>query len=250
MLNGNYSRYYNTYSVVHLLNPLCKLLASLIYILMVIMSSNMVVILALFLIMLFVINISNVPIKFYFKPLFGMKVLFLFIIIINLIFGVDFYNSLVMISKICLIVIYSSLLLFTTTTNDLALGISSLLRPLSIFNVSISKISMSIALSLNFIPILYLQSSKIIKSQLSRGFDYKKGNFKQKVLGIKSIFIPMFILAMKRADDIANAMEVKQFSFNDKRSNVRGFKWHFEDAYMLTVHLVVLVLVLVKEVVV
>lgn len=250
MLNGNFSRYYNTYSMVHLLNPLCKILASLIYILMVIMSSNLVVILALFLIMMFVINISNVPLMFYFKPLFSMKILFLFIIIINLLFGVSFYNSLVMISKICLIIIYSSLLIFTTTTNNLALGISSLLRPLGFFNVPVSKISMAIALSLNFIPILIQQSSKIIKSQTSRGFDYKRGSFKQKILGIKSIFIPMFVLAMKRADDVSNAMEVKQFSFNDKRSNIRGLKWHFEDAYMLTVHLVVLVLVLVKEVVV
>jgi len=250
MLNGNFSRYYNTYSIVHLLNPLCKILASLIYILMTIMSSNMVVILALFLIILIVINISNVPMKYYFKPLLSMKVLFLFIIIINLIFGVSFSNSLLMIFKICLIIIYSSLLLYTTTTTDLAKGISSFLRPLDGFNIPVSKISMAIAFSLNFIPILFSQSNKIIKSQISRGFDYRKGSFKQKILGIKSIFIPMFVLAMKRADEVANAMEVKQFSFNNKRSNIRGFKWHFEDAYMLTIHLVVLALVLVKEVVV
>lgn len=250
MLNGDFSRYYNTYSIVHLLNPLCKILASLIYVLMVVMSSNMVVILALFLILLIVINISNVPIKFYFRPLLSMKVLFLFIIIINLIFGVSFYNSLIMIFKTCLIIIYSSLLLFTTTTNDLSLGIASLLRPLNVFSFPVSKISMAISLALNFIPILVLQSNKIIKSQTSRGFDYYNGNFKQKFLAIKSIIIPMFVLSMKRADEVANAMEIKQFDFNNKRSSLRGFKWHFEDLYMLVSHLIIFVFVLVKEVIV
>lgn len=249
MLNGDFSRYYNTHSLIHLLNPLCKVLASLIYILMVVLSSNIVVVFALFLVILFVINISNVPLKYYLKPLLSMKVLFLFIIVINLIFGVDLYTSFVMIFKLCLIVVYSSLLLYTTTTNDLALGISSFLRPLSIFNVPVSKVSMAIVLSLNFIPILFNQASKIIKSQTSRGFDYNKGNFIHKLLGLRSIFIPMFVLAMKRADEVALAMEVKHFNFNSKRSNIRVFKWRFEDLYMLSAHLFVFVLVLVKEVV-
>ena len=32
MRNGNFSRYYNTYSIIHSMNPLCKLLALLIFV--------------------------------------------------------------------------------------------------------------------------------------------------------------------------------------------------------------------------
>lgn len=249
MLNGDFSRYYNTSSEIHMLNPLCKNLALIIFFIMVVMGSSTKVMLSLLLILTFIIVISNVPFKYYFKPIFGMKFLLLFILIINLLFGVSFYSSIVMVSKICLIVMYSSVLLFTTTTNELAFGFASLLRPLSLLGFPVSKVSMAIALAINFIPSLFFSSNKIMKSQTSRGFNYKKGSFKDRIVGIKSIFIPMFISSIKRADRVADAMEVKHFSFDRDRSDIKGFRWRFNDSYMITCHLIVLVLVLVKEVV-
>lgn len=172
-----------------------------------------------------------------------------FIFIINLLFGVSIYNSFIMASRVCLVVLYSSVLLYTTTTNELALGFSSFLRPLGIFGVPVSKISMAIALSLNFVPILFMESNKIIKSQTSRGFNYRNGSFKDKIVGLKSIIIPMFVLSMKRADSISDAMDVKQFSFNSDRSNIKEIRWHVSDFYMIGCHLLVFVFVLIKEVV-
>lgn len=249
MVNGRFSRYYSTCSKIHLLNPLCKVLALIIFVIMVLMASSLRVVLSLFLISIYVMVISHVPYKFYFKPLWSMKVLFVFIFLINLLFGVNIYSSIVMIGKVCLIVVYSSVLLFTTTTNELALGFDSLLRPLCFFKLPVSKISMAIALSINFIPSLFLETNKILKSQKSRGFDYSRGSFKDKVVGIKSILIPMFVLSMRRADMVSDAMEIKQFSFNCDRSSIRGFYWRFNDAYMIMCHLIIFTLVLVKEVV-
>lgn len=249
MLNGNFSRYYNTSSVFHLLNPLCKILITLIYIIMVIMSTNYIVIMSLFIVILFVMNLSNIPLVNYVKPLLGMRVLFIFIIIINLIFGYSFLYSLMMIFKICLIVIVSSLLLFTTTTNDLSLGISYFLRPFSVFGFPVNKISMAIALSLNFIPNLFIQANKIIKSQRSRGFNYDSGDFKHRLLGLKSVFIPMFILSINKADSISYSLDSKNYSFDTKRNSIRGLRWYFNDVYALVVYMVLFVFVLVKEVV-
>ena len=71
-----------------------------------------------------------------------MKILFIFIFVINFLFGVSFYSSIIMISKVVLIVSYSAILLFTTTTNEVALGFSSLLRPFIIFRFPVYKFSM------------------------------------------------------------------------------------------------------------
>lgn len=249
MLNGDFSKYYNTHSKIHVLNPLCKILALIIFVVMVLICSNISVICALSLILVFVMTLSDVPFKKYFKPLLGMRILFIFIILVNLLFHVSVYSSFIMICKICLIVLYSSVLLFTTTTNELAFGFSSLFRPLSIFNFPVSKVSMAIALSINFIPSLFLQSNKILKSQMSRGFNYNKSSFKDRIVAIRSIVIPMFVLSIKRADSISDAMEVKQFNFDRDRSNLKVGGWHFSDVYMLVCHLMIFVLVLVKEVV-
>lgn len=249
MRNGSFSRYYNTDSFIHSMNPLCKVLGLLIFVLMTMLASNIRVICGLFLILLFIIVISDVPLKNYIKPLWGMKILFIFIFIINILFGVSVYNSFVMVSKVCLVVLYSSALLYTTTTNELAYGFSSLLRPLGVFGFPVSKVSMAIALSLNFVPSLFIESNKIIKSQSSRGFNYNNGSFKDKIIGIKSIIIPMFIMSIKRADSISDAMELKHFSFETDRNSIKGFKWHLSDFYMISCHLFVLILVLIKELV-
>lgn len=249
MRSGSFSRYYNIDSPIHKLNPLCKILASIVFLVMVLISSRIKVIISLFLILSFIITISNVPFNYYLNPIFSMKVLFIFLFIINLIFGVSVYNSFVMISKIILVVMYSSVLLFTTTTNSLAYGISSFLRTLSFIGFPVSKVSMAIALSLNFIPTMFDSSNKIMKSQMSRGFNYKEGSFKDRIVGIKSIFIPMFISSIKRADAVSDAMEVKNFSFDGDRSDIIDYRWRFNDFYMITSHLALFILVLIKEVV-
>ncbi len=249
MRSGSFSGYYNIDSPIHKLNPLCKILASIVFLVMVLISSRIKVIISLFLILSFIITISNVPFKYYVKPILGMKILFIFLFIINIIFGVSVYNSFVMISKIILVVIYSSVLLFTTTTNSLAYGISSFLRPLNFIGFPVSKISMAIALSLNFIPTMFDSSNKIMKSQMSRGFNYKEGSFKDRIVGIKSIFIPMFVSSIKRADAVSDTMEVKNFSFDGDRSDIIDYRWRFNDFYMIASHLALFVLVLIKEVV-
>lgn len=249
MRNGSFSRYYNTNSIVHMINPLCKILAMLIFVVMSMVGSCVRVMCGLSIILFFLMVLSLVPLKKYLSFVYSMKFLLLVIFFINILFGVSIYNSFIMLCRVCLVLMYFSLLLYTTTTNELALGFSSLLRPLGIFGFPVSKVSMVIALSLNFIPILFIESGKIIKSQTSRGFNYRDGSFKDRINGFKSVVIPMFVLSMKRADSISDAMEVKQFSFNSNRSSIKGVRWHLSDFYMIGCHLLVLVFVLIKEVV-
>lgn len=249
MRNGSFSRYYNTNSIIHMINPLCKILAMFIFVVMTMVGSCVRVMCGLSIILLFLMVLSCVPIKKYLLSIYGMKFLFLIVFIINLIFGVSVYNSFIMICRICLVVMYSSLLLYTTTTNELASGFSSFLRPLAVFGFPVSKVSMAIALSLNFVPILFMESGKIIKSQTSRGFNYKSGSFRDRIVGLRSVIIPMFVLSMRRADSISDAMEVKQFSFNSNRSSIKSVRWHISDFYMISCHLLVLIFVLIKEVV-
>jgi energy-coupling factor transport system permease protein len=232
-----------------MINPLCKVLALLVFILMVMIGSCFRVMFGLSIILLFIIVLSNVSLKKYFLSIYSMKFLLIFVFLINLLFGVSIYDSFIMILRICFVVLYSSVLLYTTTTNELALGFSSLFEPLGFFGFPVSKVSMAIALSLNFVPLLFIESSKIIRSQASRGFNYKNGSIKDKIVGLKSVFIPMFVLSIRRADCISDAMEVKNFSFDCRRSNFKGIHWCMNDICMIACHLFVLIFVLIKEVV-
>lgn len=246
MRNGSFSRYYNTSSLIHSMNPLCKVLGLLIFVVMVMVCSNIRVICGLSLILIYIIVISNVPFRNYYTPLWSIKILFIFIFLISLFFGLGLYNSFVMICRVCLVVMYFSVLLYTTTTNELFLGISSLIRPFSFLGFSVSRVSMVVVLAFNFIPSLFVISNKVTKSQLSRGFNYRSVSFKDRVLCIRSFFIPLFVLAIKRANSV---MELKRYSFNRDISSINGLRWHVNDIYMIVCHLLVLTFVLIKEVI-
>jgi len=249
MRSGNFSRYYNISSVIHSLNPLCKILALLLFVIMSIMASNIREMCCLFIVLVFIISLSNVSIIKYIRPIYSMRFLFILVFIINILFGVSVYDSFIIICRICLVVMYSSVLLFTTTTNGIAYGFSSLFRPLGVFGFPVYRVSMAIALSLNFVPNLFFESNRIIKSQISRGLNYNGGSLFDRIVIIKNVFIPMFVNSIKRSYRISDAMKVKSFGFNCDRSSIKSFRWSISDFYMITCHLMVFVFVLIREVV-
>ena len=107
--------------------------------------------------------------------------------------------------------------------------------------------ALSISLALRFIPTIIDQGNKIIKSQASRGIDYYNSNLQGKILAIKSLIIPIFVLSIKKADDLSDAMEVRLYNINDKRNNFRQNRWGLYDTFLVLMHLALFILI-VKEV--
>lgn len=245
MRNGSFSRYYNVSSIIHSLNPLCKILALMLFIFMAIMASNIREMCCLFIILIFIIGFSNVSIINYFKSIYSVRILLFFVFIISLLFSGSVYNSFIVCCRICLIILYFSVLLFTTTTNGIAYGFSSLFRPLGLFGFPVTRISIIIALGLNFFPSLFLESDRIGKSQVSRGFNYNECSFFDRL----KFFISMFICSIRRFNGVNDVMSVRNFGFNVDSSSISSFKWNVNDFYMIFGHMMVFVFVLIKEVV-
>ena len=65
-------------------------------------------------------------------------------------------------------------------------------------------------------------------------------NTKDKFVAIKALIVPMFVLTIKRADELADAMEVRLFSIYRKRTNFRQNKWGFYDTYLVSIHVVLM----------
>lgn len=234
MLN-NY-KYYKTESCIHKLNPLCKILISIIFIVMVLLTFSIKSVLALFLVLSFIIGLSNIPYKKIFNPIWSIKYIILIIFLVSLPFGIN--NSIILILKICLITIYYSILIMSTKVNELIKGFYSLYKPLKIFGIEIDRLSIDSALFLNFIP-FYIREYKTTKIKLlSRGFENSFKNAIYKNINLISI---TYKNILKKRD----IMLIRGITF-DKNN----FVWHLSDVYIVMCHIVVLVLVLVKEVVV
>lgn len=147
--------------------------------------------------------------------------------------------------RIISLISLSSLLTLTTTPTDLNNGLESVAKPLKYLRVNVSVLSMMISIALRFIPTLINEANRILKAQASRGVDFKEGKLREKITQIVSLLIPMFVIAYKRAEELANAMEARGYIPGANRSKLNELNYHTADiiAYVATFAILIALLV-------
>ena len=248
MLNNiTIGKYYPVRSRVHLMNPLSKIICTITFVLMCLFANSMLMNAMLFiLVMLMIIN-SHIPVKYFFKTVRSLRFILLFTIIFNMLLNIYFETTLIMLSRLILLVLYTSILTLTTPPTEITYGLEKFLSPLKVFKVPVNRMALSISIALRFIPTIIDEGNKILKSQACRGIDYNSSNIKDKFVAIKALIVPMFVLTIKRADELADAMEVRLFSIYRKRTNFRQNKWGFYDTYLVSIHVVLMFTLIVRS---
>lgn len=240
-------RYYPIDSFVHKMNPLAKIICILLFVVMIFLTYDFRFNIIISILLLLMLSNTKVPFNIYLKTVLSIKWLLLFIFLINLILGTSLQITIITIMRLIYVVLYTSILTLTTPPTEITYGLEKLFLPLRIIGIPVNKMALSISLALRFIPTIIDQGNKIIKSQASRGIDYNHCNLKGKILSLKSLIIPMFVLSFKKADDLADAMEVRLYNVNSKRVNFRQNRWGFYDTFLVLMHLSLFVLI-VREV--
>ena len=141
--------------------------------------------------------------------------------------------------RLILIISMTTLLTACTKPLDLTLGLEKLFGPLKKVGFPTHEIAMMISIALRFIPTLLEETQRIMKAQASRGVDFQEGTFKEKVSAIVSLIIPLFISAFMRADDLANAMESRNYNPEATRTRYHQVKWDLGDTLSLIFSLIV-----------
>lgn len=131
--------------------------------------------------------------------------------------------------RIIMMIGITSLLTISTMSTDINNGLEWLLAPLKLIKIPVSAFSMTIALTLRFIPTLYEESRKIMNAQASRGVDFQEGSLHNKVTQIISLLIPMFVISFRRAEDLSNAMEARGYIIGAKRTKLDELKFRVLD---------------------
>lgn len=126
-------------------------------------------------------------------------------------------------STIVFTLIYSSnLYLLTTAPEEITSGIESLMQPLKKLHIPVTEITLTLTLSLRFIPLVLEEIQNLIRSVMTRAINWKKLGLKG---GIRVWLIVMERLLenlLLRAEQIANAMTVRGFT----SPNEHQVKWH------------------------
>ena len=243
MYNLKLTKYYNISSLIHNINPLCKIICIIIFTFLSLFSKNILYLIILLLFLVLIMFMSNVPLDLYINNLKFLLPMVVFIFIINLIFS-NIYSTILSILKLILLILYSQVLLYTTKPNDLTYGLEKFLSPLKLFNISVSSLALTISLSLRFIPTIFTEADKILKAQISRGLNFN-GNLSEKCDKIISVIFPIFNVSLKKSLDISYVLDMRLYRVDEKRSKYKSYDITSIDNIALAIHIFLILLYLV-----
>ncbi len=246
-------RYIPGDSIIHRLDPRSKLLAMIIYIVIVFWANNFVTNLIMLIFTMSLVFLSQIKLSFFINGIKPMIGIILFTTIFQMLFTqsgtvlfqiwfikVTIYGlsqALLIFMRFLLIIFFSTLLTLTTTPLSLSDAVESLLKPFTRFKVPAHEIGLMLSLSLRFVPTLMDDTTRIMNAQRARGVDFGEGSLIQKVKSIIPILIPLFASSFKRADALAIAMEARGYRGGDGRTKYRMLKWGIKDNMTMLVML-------------
>ncbi len=241
MLNKySVGKYYLTNSFVHLLNPILKILSIIIVLISLIFINTYLELILFLLYLILALYLSKIKMTIYLKNILNLKIFILFILIVDVIFSSGIYKTIFDIYIVVYIVLYTALLTFTTPPTEITYGISQILK---IFNkiLPVEQIALTITLALRFIPMLMEQADNIIKAQKLRGIDFNSKNLKMKLNAISTMFVPMFIISLKKADMLSDIMSIRLYDYSKSRTNYRLNKWDYKSSLVLVLNIAMLI---------
>ena len=232
-------RYIVGNSFIHRLDPRSKLLAMLVYIVIIFWANNPLTYVIITLFTLFLVILSKIKLGFFLDGIKPMIWIILFSTLFQVFFNtkgnvlwsigflkiteVGLNQGWMIFLRFILIISFSTLLTLTTTPLSLSDAVESLLKPMTVFKVPAHEIG------LMFVPTLMDDTMRIMNAQKARGVDFGEGNIIQKVRSIIPILIPLFASSFKRADALAIAMEARGYQGGDGRTKYRRLSWNGRD---------------------
>ena len=135
------------------------------------------------------------------------------------------------------LIIGSSVMTLTTTPNQLTNGLEKGLSPLSKLHFPVHELAMMMSIALRFIPILIEETDKIMKAQMARGADFETGGLIKRAKAMVPLFVPLFVSAFRRANELALAMEARCYHGGEGRTKMKPLVYARRDGngYILLV---------------
>ncbi|MFZ9737887.1 MAG: energy-coupling factor transporter transmembrane component T family protein [Prochlorotrichaceae cyanobacterium] len=127
------------------------------------------------------------------------------------------------ISTLIFTLIYSTtLFLLTTSPEEITAGLEDLLSPLRRLGIPITEITLTLTLSLRFIPLVLEEVQNLVRSVWTRAINWKKLGLRQSAQVWLRVAERLLLNLLLRAEQIAGAIEVRGFTSPDRHR----VPWH------------------------
>lgn len=247
--NITIGRYVEKETFFHHINPISKIIMTLIFSIFTIIQNNIYITLAILILTILLLVLSKTSIKNIIKIIKSLWILLLFLLIINIIDGFSIEKYTIYVLKLLLVMVDANMLVTTTSLSDLNYGIYNLLKPLNKFHKSIaSKVTLTIVLAIRFIPTLLDEASKQLKALKSRGINLKQESYKNKIQIISNFITLLIYNSINKADDIADNMELREYNIDEYTVYTKNKDFHFMDYFFISSYTTILVCIIIRGV--
>lgn len=243
-------QYFPGTSFLHQLDPRCKIIATLIVIVAIFLAESLPAYGLITVFILLCFFISHLPLKLILKSLKPLWV------IIILTMGIHVFTTsgtviwqwgilhitwegirqgALMTARLIYLIVFSSLLTYTTSPIVLTDGIEHSLNPFRRVGVPAHELAMMMTIALRFIPTLLEETDRIMKAQTARGANFTSGSIMQRGRNMIPLLVPLFVSAFRRADDLATAMEARCYRGGEGRTRMHELAYTFRDTIAMIV---------------
>ncbi len=244
-------QYFPGNSIIHRIDPRFKIIITVVFIAMLFIGSSPVCLEVGAVFCIMAVILSEIPFKMILKSLKPVVFIMLFTSVLNLflitkgrpLFEWKFikitdngvYTSIFMIIRIVLLIAGTSLLTYTTSPIALTDAIERLLSPLKKLKFPVHDLAMMMTIALRFVPTLIEETEKIMSAQKARGVEMDGGKLLDRIKSVIPIIIPLFISAVRRAGELATAMECRCYHGGEGRTKMRQLKLSAADCLALII---------------
>lgn len=241
-------QYFPGKSLLHRMDARVKIVLTFVFILFIFVANNLPAMALMALLVVFSMLLSGISMRQYLKSLKAVMIVVLLTSILNLFYGSGdilfqfgfltirtggVVNCVFIAVRIISLILFSSVLTFTTSPTDLTDALERIMKPLKIFRVKVHEIAMMMTIALRFVPTLLEETDKIMSAQKARGADLESGGIFQRVKALIPILIPLFVSSFRRAYELAMAMECRCYRGGEGRTKMKSLRMTRLDAYAI-----------------
>ena len=247
-------------SFLHNLDPRTKIIFNLVLITVVFLIKNFYQYAFFGGVILVMMVLSRVPLSHYFRGLKALWMLIALTVVFQIFSGgghvmysfwvfkitdVAVYNTVFITLRLVFIILAASVLTLTTSPIRLADGLESLMRTFRVPKEWSHDFSMMISIAFRFIPVLAIEAEHVMRAQLSRGARFDRGGLIQRAKGMIPLLIPLFVGAVRMADELAIAMEARCYRGAEGRTKYKQLNLKKSDcAFIMASFAMILVVIL------
>ena len=244
-----FGQYFPAESLIHRIDPRMKILLLISFIVFIFLANNPFSLAVMAFLTILLIILSKVPLSLYLKNIKAILFVILLTSVLNVFYVdtgavlIDYWifkitldgveRAVFMTVRIIVLILSSSILTYTTTPTQLTDAIERLLKPLKFIGLgeAVHVMAMMITIALRFIPTLIEETDKIMSAQKARGADLESGSVLQRIKALIPILVPLLISSVRRAYELAEAMECRCYNGGSGRQRMKQLKLSLRDLF-------------------